>query len=162
MKRQATDCRYICKLYICYRTCIQICKNSYNQQTTTKSKTRTQLKKVWGLTVWLCRSTTDPLLMYLPGSHVHHVWFLQCQHYEESGSNSSNWRVGSMLWKFPTQQKIWNNSVCRMPNMIPLLTGVSSSRNPFRPPKICSFCSEMNLWMYSKPLFMNWWIFKES
>nr|CAG9553840.1 heterotrimeric guanine nucleotide-binding protein 3L1 [Dasypus novemcinctus] len=26
-----------------------------------------------------------------------------------------------------------------------LLTGISSSTNPFRPQKVCSFCSKMNL-----------------
>uniref|UniRef100_A0A8C6QFA3 Guanine nucleotide-binding protein subunit gamma n=1 Tax=Nannospalax galili TaxID=1026970 RepID=A0A8C6QFA3_NANGA len=36
----------------------------------------------------------------------------------------------------------------------PLLTGVSSSTNPFRPQKVCFFCSPI-FQRFVKPLFMN-------
>lgn len=139
MKRQVTDCRYICKLYICCRICIKKCKNAYTQQTTKSNKTRAQFKKVLCLTVWPFRPTTDPLLIHLPGSHVYHVWFLHCQCYEESGSTAPAGGWAQQCESFPHSSKCEIILSAEFLIWFPLLTGVSLSRNPFRTPKLCSF-----------------------
>ena len=84
--------------------------------------------------------------------------------------NSSGWRLGSISQVEVSQavadlkQFCLQNAQCD-----PLLTGVSSSTNPFRPQKVCSFFFFFGLFLFVvrriltrfyKPLFINQWIFK--
>ena len=90
---------------------------------------------------------------------VPHVWFLQHRHCEESGSTAP---AGSWTWLGEGFSGSWRfETVLSAECSGTLLTGVSSSTNPFRPQKVCSFLQQKEcLQAFLKPLFINWWIFK--
>ena len=105
----------------------------------------------------------------LPSFWVHHVWFIQSRGYEKSGSTApAGGRAQSVRWRFPRQLQIWNSSVCRMLNMTLCWLEYLQVRIPSGPRRsvpffffgLFLFVVRRILTRFSKPLFINQWIFK--
>ena len=92
--------------------------------------------------------SSAPYLVH-PASQLWKKWF-----------NSSGWRPGSVGWRFPRQLQIWNSSVCRMLNMTLCWLEYLQVQSLQAPESLFLFVVRWILTRFSKPLFINQWIFK--